>query len=185
MKNAVLVLCPEDPHWTPPDKESLVQLLQSIQLIGAPLNDQMYFLTGDKFLDLIAFMGCSPDIKLEPADDTQPFCHVHLMTSTGAIEFHSGNQTHVPRCPQCRSPVSDWKSKIGSWLENRAENTWSCEACRHKAEPWQYNWRKSAGFGRCFIEINNIFPKEAAPQQQLLDTLHSHYGVNWHYFYQY
>ncbi len=184
MNNALLVLCPDEPHWTLPDDESLKKLLQSIQLIGDPLKSEMQFLAGEKFLDLIAFMGCSPEIKLEPGDDDRPYCHVRLILGTASIEFHSGSQTHTPRCPHCRSPVNDWKRKISAWLENGAEALWSCEACQHKAEPWQYNWRKSAGFGRCFIEINNIFPKEAKPQQQLLDTLNSHYGVGWHYFYQ-
>ncbi len=187
MKNALLVLCPDDPHWAPADDESLKQLLQSMQLIGEPLDSQHFF-TGERFLDLIAFMGCSPEIKLEPGDDNandnQSFCHVHLINQTHAIEFHCGDQVHTPRCPQCRSAVHDWKSKINAWAEERADTTWSCEKCRHQAAPWEYNWRKSAGFGRCFIEIIDIFPKEAIPQQQLLDTLHSHYGVSWHYFYQ-
>lgn len=185
MENALLVLCPVKPGWTLPDDQSLERFLQSIQLIGEPLNGDGQFLAGDRFLDLIALLGCSPGIRLEPGDDNLPFCYVRLLPRTKAVEFHSSGQTHAPRCPQCRSAVTDWKSKISSWLENGAETPWSCEACRHTAEPWHYNWRKSAGFGRCFIEISNIFPKEAIPQQQLLDALHSRYGVSWHYFYQY
>jgi len=185
MENALLVLCPDEPSWTPPDDESLEQLLQSIQFIGAPYNGDMQFFAGERFLDLIALMGCSPGIKLEPGDDDQAFCYIRLIPGTESIEFHGGDQTHAPRCPQCRSAVTGWKSKINCWQENGTGTPWSCEACGHKAAPWHYNWRKSAGFGRCFIEISNIFPKEAIPQQQLLDALNSHYGVSWHYFYQY
>jgi hypothetical protein len=184
MKNARLVLCPDQPDWTPPDDESLEQLLQSIQFIGEPFNGNMQFLAGDRFLDLIALMGCSPGIKLEP-DDDRAFCYIRLIPGTESIEFHGGDRTHAPRCPQCRSAVADWESKISCWQENGAGTPWSCETCGHGAAPWDYNWRKSAGFGRCFIKISNIFPKEAIPQQQLLDALHSHYGVSWHYFYQY
>ena len=184
MKNALLVLCPDEPSWTPPDDESLEQLLQSIQFIGEPFNGDMQFFTGERFLDLIALMGCSPGIKLEP-DDDQAFCYIRLIPGTESIEFHGGDRTHAPRCPQCRSVVTDWESKISCWQESGAGAAWSCEACGHEAAPWDYNWRKSAGFGRCFIEISNIFPKEAIPQQQLLDALNSHYGVSWHYFYQY
>ena len=185
MKNALLVICPADPHWVPPDDDSLEQLLQSIELIGKPYDGEMKYLTGEHFLDLIAFMGCSPAIQIEPDDDSQPFCYLRLLCGAKSVEFHSGDQTSTPRCPHCRAPVNNWESKINTWLEHGARAAWSCGACQHKAEPWQYNWRKSAGFGRCFIEINNIFPKEAKPQQHLLDTLNSHYGVGWHYFYQY
>jgi len=186
MKTALLVLCPDDPHWIPPDDEHLQQFLRSIHFIGEALNDRHFF-TGERFLDWIAFMGCSPEIKLEPGNNNEnpSFCHVHLSNQTPAIEFHCGDHTHQPRCPQCRSPVNDWKRRISAWAENSADSTWSCDTCQYQGVPWKYNWRRSAGFGRCFIEINDIFPKEAIPQQQLLDTLHSRYGVSWHYFYQY
>jgi hypothetical protein len=185
MENALLVLCPDDPHWIPPDEQGLILLLQNIQLISTPLDEQKHYLTGEKFLDLIAFMGCSPDIKLEPGEDKRPFCHIHLQLHADRIEFHCGNRPHTPRCPECSSPVNLWQTRIKSWLEDDATALWECEACGIKAAPWNYNWRKSAGFGRCFIEIRNIFPKEAIPQQHLLDTLNSHYGIKWHYFYQY
>ncbi|MGD8803951.1 MAG: hypothetical protein PVG12_12270 [Gammaproteobacteria bacterium] len=185
MENASLVLCPDDPRWAPADSDSLVALLLSIQLIGRPMERPMLFLTGSGFLDLVAFMGCAPDIRLEPGDDNQPFCHVHLLTKTDTVEFHCGKHTHKPRCPQCRTPVNDWKHKISQWLEYPIESAWRCTNCQHRASPWEYNWRRSAGFARCFIEISNIYPKEAIPQQQLLDTLESHYGVRWHFFYQY
>lgn len=184
MENALLVLCPEDPRLKLKEGEDLQALLQSIQLIGEPDNGEMQFLAGERFLDLIALMGCSPQIRLEP-EDKQPYCHVRLISGSASIEFHSGRHTHAPRCPNCRVAVSNWKSRINHWLDSEAESPWSCEACGHHAEPWNYNWRRSAGFGRCFIEISNIFPKEAKPQQQLLDTLNSHYGARWQYFYQY
>lgn len=184
MKHPLLTLCPDDPSWTPPDNRRLQHFLQLIQLIGKPFNHQMHYLTGEKFLDLIAFVGCSPDIALEPQDDDRPFCLVHIQEHADAIEFHCGDQTHEPRCPHCRNAVINWQTRINSWLEADVKTLWECEACHSQAEPWRYNWRRSAGFGRCFIEISNIFPKEAIPQQQLLDTLHSHFGINWHYFYQ-
>jgi len=185
MKNASLVLCPENPRWTLSDDQGLEQFLLSIQLIGEPYRNESRFLAGERFLDLIAFMGCSPDIRLEPGDNDAPFCSIHLLPRTAEVEFHCGEQVHAPRCPGCRTPVNNWQSDINSWRNNGSDSLWICQGCRHQSYPWQFNWRKSAGFGRCFIEINNIFPKEAIPQQQLIDTLNSHYGVSWHYFYQY
>ena len=185
MKNALLVLCPDNPHWAPPDNPGLKQFLQSIQLIGEPYQGETQFYTGEKFLELVAFLGCSPDIKLEPGDKNQSFCRIHVQTGAEEVEFHCGEHTHAPRCTQCRSPVNNWQNEITTWRENGAGFLWTCESCKHQAAPWQYNWRKSAGFGKCFIEINDIFPKEAIPQQHLLDTLNSHYGVGWNYFFQY
>lgn len=185
MNNASLVLCPLDPYWTPPDDVSLGQFLQSIQLIGRPYQNQSLFLAGDRFLELVAFMGCSPDISLDPGDNGRSFCSIHLQPYAVTVEFHCGDHTHTPRCPRCRAPVNNWQGKIAEWKDRDADSLWSCPHCQHEASPWQFNWRRSAGFGRCFIEINDIFPKEAIPQQQLLDKLNSHYGVSWHYFYQY
>ena len=185
MNNASLVLSPQDPFWTPPDDVSLGQFLQSIELIGEPYQNQSRFLAGDRFLELVAFMGCSPDIRFEPGDDSSSFCSIQLQPHTNTIEFHCGDHAHTPRCTRCRAPVGNWQDKIAEWKNQGADSLWACRNCKHAASPWEFNWRKSAGFGRCFIQINDIFPKEAIPQQQLLDKLNSHYGVSWHYFYQY
>lgn len=185
MENSLLVLCPVDPHWILPDSKGLVELLKSIQLIGELYQGNLDFLPGERFLDLIAFLGCSPDIKLAPGDNDRQFCFLRLLTDTPSIEYHGGDHTCAPRCPLCGAALDDWHSTLMRWQQSRANATLTCTTCQSAAAPWEYNWRKSAGFGRCFIEINNIFPKEAIPQQQLLDTLHSHYQVDWQYFYQY
>lgn len=49
--------------------------------------------------------------------------------------------------------------------------------------PWLYNWRKSAGFARFFIEITEIYPKEAIPQPGLLSALETMSDERWKYFY--
>ena len=184
MKQPSLLLCPEDPTWIPPDNKRLTDFLQSIQLIGTASDHPITYLVGEKFLDMIAFMGCSPDIKLEPDGDDQSYCYIQIKHAP-AIEFRHGEHSHAPRCPTCRQPVEDWQSRVQLWLEAETKDPWKCSACQQLAAPWEYNWRKSAGFGRSFIEIRNIFPKEALPQSLLLDTLQSHYGIKWQYFYQY
>jgi hypothetical protein len=40
-----------------------------------------------------------------------------------------------------------------------------------------------AGYARLFIEITDIFPKEAIPQQLLLDKLSAIARTDWQYFY--
>ena len=185
MKSALLVLCPAEPGWLPADARGFEQILESIQLIGEPLSGDHEYLAGDRFLDLIAFMGCSPDINLHPGENQQQFCYIRLLSNPQSTEFHSCEHTHAPRCPHCSAAVADWRKRIGQRPDMSDEACWRCDACGQISAPWRYNWRKSAGFGRCFIEINNVYPREALPQQQLLDTLNSHYGVKWDYFYQY
>ena len=179
-----LALCPVDPHWIAPDDKRLDQFLQLIEFSGKALQKPMQFLPGNRFLDLVAFMGCSPDVNLEPGDDERPFCAIHVHDQAEAVEFHCGEHTHSPRCPKCRSAVKNWRDSMHRWIEGGAAGLWECSACHWQAAPWDFNWRKSAGFGRCFIEISNIFPKEALPQTHLLDTLQAYYGIKWLYFYQ-
>jgi hypothetical protein len=185
MKNSKLVICPSDPAWTPPDRDGLETLLQSLRFLGKPCPGRHAYWTGEHFLDLIAFMGCSPGVRLEPEADNEDYCYINLACGLRETEFHAGEHVSTPRCPQCGAPFNDWQAAIGNVRQSGTSAPWTCAACGHRAAPWAYRWRKSAGFGRCFIEINNIFPREAIPQQQLLDTLNSHYRVNWRYFYQY
>ena len=180
-----LLLCPADPSWIPPDGRPLHAVLQRLQFIGQALDHAGHYLAGDKFLDMIAFMGCSPDIRLEPAKDADPFCFIELEQHTPAVAFRHGEHTHTPRCPLCRTPMDDWKTRIKQWPDTGTGDLWQCDACGNQAPPWEYNWRKTASFGKCFIAVRNIFPREAIPQPVFLDTLHSYYGVEWHYFYQY
>lgn len=187
MHNALLVLLPADPDWKPPADQPLKALLGPVQLVGPQTGDTSY-LVGERFLEQVAFMGCAPDIRLEPGQDNEPFCHIRLISSR-SIEFHHGSQTHTPRCKECGSPVTDWKNQIAAWNDINNDTSqnhrWTCHNCGHAALPWEYNWRRSAGFGHCFIEITNIFPREAIPQPSLLDSLKKVTGVDWHYFYQY
>ena len=182
MNTPSLMICPDDPFWTPPDDKRLDEFLQLVQLIGPTLDQPMHFLVGERFLDHIAFMGCSPNINLIPDQDNGSFCFVHLQPATDQVEFHHGERTCAPRCPKCRSPINDWQERIVNW-QNARLSEWTCARCQFRAAPWQFNWRRSAAFSRCSIIIRNIFPKEAIPQTQLLDALAAHFGIRWHYFY--
>lgn len=50
--------------------------LQALGLLGDGLGNGRYA-TGDAFLSLVCFLGCSPDIVLHPHPD-QPFCYIAL-----------------------------------------------------------------------------------------------------------
>lgn len=190
MNDALLVICPEDPKCRAPSIEHLASCLTTAGLAGEAITQDVYtpnqrYMAGENFLDLIAFLGCSPHIRLEPDKDHQSFCHVNIVRNQQqSIVFRQGAQTKPPRCPVCRKPLRDWRMLIPSGALTD-EHNWRCPECGRDALPWQFDWRKTAGFGRCFIEITDIYPKEALPQSSLLDTLAHQFSMSWTWFYQY
>ena len=91
MNDALLVLTPTNPSWVIPDNRSLSELLEPVHLVGKQISYNSY-LVGERFLDQVAFMGCAPDIRLEPGENNEAFCHIRLVTASH-IECHHGTQT--------------------------------------------------------------------------------------------
>jgi len=176
--NASLIICSEDPDWFPDDISEITISLRNAGLIAGniPDRDQSYFV-GDNFLEQIAFMGCSPNITLTPQDNPDKFCFIRLITSQ-EISALTSTHSHAPLCPYCKKAEKNWSNIM-------TNTTLACTFCGVITPPWNYNWRKSAGFGRFFIEITEIYPKEAVPQQGLLSSLKQHHGTSWSYFYLY
>ena len=174
--NASLVLHATDPDWTPENPEALINFLQESGLAGEVFNkDESSFLVGEKFLDYISFMGCSPNIKLENENGDGKFTFVRI-TTTESITALTGKHSFAPHCPQCKKPEKNWRELL-------KDNQLTCNNCQKTSDAWLYNWRKSAGFARCFIEITDIYPKEAIPQFSLLESLEKEFGASWGYFF--
>lgn len=176
---ACLILHPDKPDWFPENLETLINCLLSTGLVSENIKNmnQCYF-AGDKFLDLITFMGCSPSISFTPDKTSDKFSFIRLITTPDEITTLTSKHTYAPHCPGCKKAVKDWRRRI-------TVSELKCPMCGETSLPWHYNWRKSAGFGRLFIEITEIYPKEAIPQQSLLDQLKNELGVEWKYFYYY
>lgn len=173
---ASLVIYPTDPDWIPENPEVLIKKLQSSALAGESFNrNKNSFLVGDKFLDHISFMGCSPNIKLEPEGNDEKFTFIRI-TTTDRITALTGKHSFAPHCPQCKKPEKNWQALLKN-------NQLVCSNCQAVSDAWQYNWRKSAGFARCFIEITDIYPKEAIPQPSLLVSLEREFQIPWGYFF--
>lgn len=174
--NAFLVIYPTDPNWIPDNPESLIKVLQEAGLAGESLNkNKNSFLVGENFLDHISFMGCSPNIKLENENDDGKFTFIRT-TTTETITALTGKHSFAPHCPHCKKPEKNWRELL-------KDNQLACSHCQTNSDAWLYNWRKSAGFARCFIEITDIYPKEAIPQTLLLELLERSSGVTWAYFF--
>jgi hypothetical protein len=184
-----LILLPADPLCPPVNREQLAGELQTIGLTGAPvtLEDEVFYPTGDNFLQLVSFLGCSPMIELEPPADRATllaasaagkFCHIFL-SCTESLTFRADSQCPPPRCPDCRQPVADWQTTIDAWKVSRAQSDWTCASCGFTGQLSGLQFRKAAGFGRTFIEIRGIYPSEAVPTEALLAPLQRLTGGPW------
>jgi hypothetical protein len=184
-----LLLHPVDPDTAAVPEDRLARELRAIGLIGGgmPLGKAVFYPVGEQFLQLVTFLGCSPAIELDPPDDPQElekasaagrFCHVFI-SSGEQLRFRGDSQTRTPRCPRCRSPEPDWKTRLQVWQEGKQGPDWTCQACGFCGSLTDLVFRKTAGFSRTFLEIRGIYPAEAVPGPTLLDTLASLTGTPW------
>lgn len=161
---------------------TFVNALRKIHLISREINPQekTHYFTGDKFLDYIAYMGCAPAIQFEARpndrDSNNDFCFVKTHNYKSARFIHSQKQARAPHCPNCKKPVKDWQ-------DSKTDSIISCNQCSTTSNIEDFNWRKMAGYAQLFVEITDIFPREAIPQQLLLDKLSNITNTGWQYFY--
>jgi hypothetical protein len=179
--SASLILHPADPNWTPVDSNIIFSCLRDIELISDKIKDasnkqDQCYLAGDKFLSLITFMGCSPNIIFTAESTSDKFCFIRIKETLNVITAITSKHSHAPRCPTCNKAEKNWRATMTA-------TELICTACEQSFQPWLFNWRKSAGFCRAHIEITEIYPKEAIPQPDLLDQLKDKTGVDWQYFY--
>jgi hypothetical protein len=183
-----LLLHPQDPHCQVAET-TLADSLRALGLIGAPvqLGQQTFYRTGEHFLQLVTFLGCSPAIALDPPDDpaqleaasaSGSFCHVFL-NHTPQVCFRGNDNIPAPRCPHCREPLADWSAQRATWRRNTAQARWICAACGQSGDPAGLLFRKSAGIARTWVEIRGIYPSEAVPGNALLNCLREMSGCDW------
>jgi len=173
-----LILYPRETSSAPPTVELLIKLLQELKLIGRPIDSEINsFLPGDSFLQLISFVGCSPNICLAPQTDTKSdFSSVTIRGPFQRPQLVRDRNCRPPRCPGCNKPIPDWEKSFNSALLN-------CKRCGTESGAEDINWGRYAGYSRMFIEINNVFPGEATPVDLLFNQLKRETGVTWQYFF--
>lgn len=168
---------------------TVLDFLQQSKFIGMPLYHNLSnetsnsFVVGEKFLHLMTFMGCSPYIELEPLPDGKPFCYIQIDGVYSKLQLRYSEKTQAPRCNICRKPIIEWRKFIALWLEQPTQNIIECPLCDHKQCVLDLNWRKTAGCGYLFINIENIFPGEATPVPKFLIELTTITNISWQYFY--
>jgi len=174
-----LYLCPEQTAFNVASVSTFINALQEIGLIAQKIDTQEpgnHYFTGEKYLDYIAYMGCAPAIQFDADDKNSDFCFIKIHLYQTAELIVSKKQSRAPHCPACNKPVKNWK-------KTRTDSTVNCNQCNTTSNIEQFDWRKMAGYSQLFIEITDIFPKEAIPQQLLLDKLTGITDTDWLYFY--
>jgi hypothetical protein len=176
-----LLLSPHDPFLLP-DRTLLTTALADAGFLGGPLSGRASaFSVGERFFQLVTFAGCSVSLELTP-DGGTPFCHIRLSGPFERPKFVSGRNTRPPRCRNCRSLLKNWQKMLSSGKELGPASI-PCPACGEAGPPWTYDWKEKAGFARLFIQVEEVFPGEAAPTPALLGLLDDSTGCKWRHFY--
>ena len=125
--NASLIIHPNDPTWFPDKTEAVTSSLKEIELLAETIpNEEHSYYVGDHFLDLISFMGCSPNIDLTPQDNADKFCCIRLIEKPDITALTS-QHTHAPHCPHCKKPEKSWSDTI-------TDTSLKCSSCGEKNE---------------------------------------------------
>jgi hypothetical protein len=177
-----MLLTPKNPLLSLP-VSALQDSLRKVGFIGRgiPGNDRAFF-AGERFLDLLIFAGCSVQIELTPPADGRSFCHVRFRGPAGHPELIRGRNTRPPRCPACRAPRRDWKDILLAPVPANDPRL-VCESCGAEHPPWDWDWKGNAGFGRTFVQVEEIFPGEATPAPALTEILEGVSAGPWRHFY--
>ncbi|MCB1858008.1 MAG: hypothetical protein KDI63_07040 [Gammaproteobacteria bacterium] len=182
MKTGALLLHPIHPHDTP-SLEHLRKRLHRIGLIGIAHGAQGWqYLAGDRFFQLINFLGCSPSLRLSPlADGDEEFCQIKVLGPFPEPRLLSAANTRPPGCPHCGKKLEGWNRLAETWRLGHTTKI-ACPSCTRSSPPELLRWRRKAGVARLFLAITPIFPEEALPSPELMTQLEDG-GGGWAYFY--
>lgn len=181
-----MILFPCEAHYAPESWAILAGALQETEIIGSSFGEhQDYrFLVGDKFLQYVTFLGCSPHIELQPpADGSLNFCHFQFSQFKQNPIFRHASNNVFARCPQCGKRIATWQHPVSQWRENPQCFMFACEKCHAEISLYQLSWRHTAAVARVFIDIFSIYPQEAIPTDQFMRVMQNATGEKWDYFY--
>ena len=181
-----LVLYCTDLDYFPADIDHFIQQCQQMDLLAEPLNSKQndHFFLGDRFMQYISFVGCSPFLKLKPeTEHDNNFCQAMLSMPPSDIHFLSPHPSPIPRCPHCKKPLSQITKILDTWKTNKQNLAVDCQSCQVSTELYQLDWRRSAAFCRFYLAFSHIYPKEAIPSDGLINWLNDYSGQQWRYCY--
>jgi hypothetical protein len=125
-------------------------------------------------MEYINFLGCSPSLSSGEIESSLYLHGFKFLTGLG------GESIETLRYPVCKHPVDNPAHLLAS-ISSKLD--WTCPECGNQGKIEGINWRKSAGISCFFIEISHIFPKEAIPNDSLLQKLNQCTDSRWSWFY--
>lgn len=175
-----LILHPENTRHLIKDNHQLISSLLDIQFINETAGTDNTYTAGKEFINLLTFLGCSPDIKLSP-NDGENYCTVSIPDAHETVTLLGYTSTVIPRCPSCKHKISDWKQHFHDWKQG--DHVYSCTECQAQTPVANLKWRQEGGYGHSCVVVNHIHPHEAVPSEKLLNTLQQASATAWSYFY--
>lgn len=174
-----MLLFPEHRQWRPNSLDGLATGLADLGLLdGNPIpGEPQTFHAGGRFLQLITFLGCSPQVALHSVDAMpgQEVCCIRFRDYPDAVHLASDPLPNV-RCQNCRATLK--LVKLGT-----SDFPVRCGNCASLLQWDMIDWRRAAGCGSFFVEVKGIFPHEAVPSERLLIELATYSACQWAYFY--
>ncbi|QIK39184.1 hypothetical protein GWK36_09750 [Caldichromatium japonicum] len=177
-----LILTPADPHLAP-DVRLIIEGLGRAGLVGSPQPSSAEgwgFSLGPSFLSLLSFTGCAVQLPEHP--DKGDWAPIRLLPPSPYPRLLVGRNTRPPRCPSCRAQLSNWRDLVEHWVTHPHAGV-SCPGCGEMRPPWLWDWKQQGGFGRLFVRIEEVFPREATPTPALFEHLIRISGASWCHFY--
>jgi len=179
-----LVFCPAPGEVPEYDQGILIAALQQTGLIAKtslPVTDSQItdFLAGERFLDLIIFMGCSPAIQLKQDEQGSAYCYISFQQHKTPGKIYAGSQSRPARCGLCKASFET--DQLNDCAEKQALPV--CHQCQKQLDWSDITWNKTTGMATDAIVIHNIFPHEAVPADELVSAINNASGLGWRYFY--
>jgi len=160
------------------DDELILKTISRIDFINKVPYEKNHYLPGEHFLSLLTFLGCSPNINLQPTPD-EHHCFISILQASNKPKHLGHTSTCHPKCPNCTKRIANWKTD--DWQKEGVLCT--CDKCGTQTPYAQLNWKQECGFGCCGFEITHIYPHEAVPTDQLLEALEEKTRAEWLYCY--
>jgi hypothetical protein len=180
-----LVLAPRDPDAAP-ERVPLVDALTDVGFLGEPLAPEAgTYAVGEAFLRLVAFTGCAVRVEVAPGTEPdRPFCHVRIAGPFAEPVLLTGRNTRPPRCPACRAPLRAWRDRLPHPSAGAAPaQPPPCPTCGALSPPCRWDWKDSGSCARLWLEVEEVFPGEAAPTDSLAQFLETVTRTPWRHFY--
>lgn len=184
LSHCLFLVC-ADLDYFPIDHDAFIQAcVDKGLIIRSKLVSAGEYLVGDDFLQQVTFMGCSPYLKVYPDDEQDSdFCRISIPSQASVVDYKAGPVATAPRCPLCRKAGQFQENLVQQWQQKKNNFKILCSHCQQSLPLYDLDWRRNAGYYQFHIRVSNIFPKEAIPNQDLLDWLASITKKDWKYFY--